>query len=87
MASAKTAKPFGHLFKDYSKEPCALTKWPQPAWRPVEDGVGGGTTEGTFSLKWKNGAHFASNSGVANGDYCFAFSSLEAAAANKPDKS
>ena len=82
-ATAKTVKPFGHLFKNYAVEPCTLTKWPQPGWRPVEDGVGGGTTEGTFSLKWKKGAHYATNSGVANGDYCFAFSSIEAAVEGK----
>ena len=87
MASDKAARPFGHLFTNWKKEPCKLTPWPQPDWRPVEDGVSGGTTEGSFSLSWKNGAHYATNSGVANGDYCFAYTTLNAALTGKAEKS
>jgi hypothetical protein len=68
---------------DFDKQECPLTSWPQPDWRTVEDGVGGGTTEGTFECRWEDGSHYASNSGVAHGDYQFAFSTLEKAVENE----
>ena len=64
--------PYGHIFYDFRREECSIEKWPQPSWRPVVDGVGGGVTEGEFTLEWKDDKFYASNSGVADGDYVFA---------------
>ena len=87
LANDDNVKQFGHLFDDWDTEPCELTPWPQPGYRPVEDGVGGGHTSGTFTLDWKNGAHYATNSGVKDGSYCFAFSTLAGAVNGKSNKS
>ena len=72
------------IASEFDNQDCPITRWPQPDWRPVEDGVGGGITEGTFQCFWdEDGSHLASNSGVADGDYKFAFASLEKAIQNE----
>jgi hypothetical protein len=71
---------YGTIYVDHVAEQVRLEKWPKPAWREVEDGISGGTTEGTFTLEWTSiGAHKACNSGVKDGDYLFAWSSAEKA--------
>ena len=59
-ATEETVAPYGNLFSDFDAEPCRIERWPAPGWRPVEDGVSGGVTEGDFSLEWRDGAHHAS---------------------------
>jgi ureidoglycolate hydrolase len=75
---------YGTIFEDYDAEPVTVEKWPRSGWREIEDGVGGGTTEGSFMLAWEaDGSHKAFNSGVADGAYQFAWdSATEAVAAS-----
>lgn len=74
-------KPYGSLFDDFEAEQIAITPWPQPGWRQVEDGVSGGTTQGDFVLEWRGGAHYAVNTGVKEGAYCFAWADPNSAIA------
>jgi hypothetical protein len=60
---------YGNTFLDFKTEQCRITKWKTNGWREVKDGISGGTTEGTFTLLWKNGIHYATNSGVNDGNY------------------
>ena len=60
---------YGNIFTDFDQEECQITKWKTGGWRRVEDGVSGGTTIGSFTLCWKDGEHFAINSGVKDGHY------------------
>lgn len=74
VATNDNFAPYGNLFYDLATEKIRLEKWPKHirGWRNIEDGIGGGETSGEFELEWKDGKHYASNSGVSNGDYCFA---------------
>eukprot|EP00750_Incisomonas_marina_P032845 INCI938.1.p1 GENE.INCI938.1~~INCI938.1.p1 ORF type:complete len:281 (-),score=40.99 INCI938.1:26-868(-) len=84
VVSARSGLRLGNLFDDFDVEQCRVERWPQPSWRPVSDGLSGGdnTTEGDFILRWtEDGVHFASNTGVADGDYAFAWRSPEEAVA------
>ena len=79
-----TQKGIGSVFHGpLEEQECPVTKWPQPDWRKVEDGVSGGHTQGDFTNKWQGGSHYSCNSGVANGDYCFAFAKESLAYRNK----
>ena len=73
---------YGNTFTDFKTEECRITQWKTDGWRPVEDGISGGTTEGSFTLFWKNGTHYATNSGVKDGHYQTAYYSLKEAIAN-----
>lgn len=59
---------YPHEFDNYQVE---ITTWPQPDWRPIDPGTGnqGGTTQGTFTMEWKNGVYYAINKAVG-GSYC-----------------
>ena len=76
FSQAKSALlEFGTVFSDFDSEPCRLERWPQQGWRPLVDGISGGTTEGSFDLYWRDGVHYAVNSGVTEGAYAFSFRS------------
>lgn len=66
-------KKYGNTFTDFDKEQCRITTWKTGGWRPVEDGISGGTTEGDFILNWDKNKHYSSNAGVKDGDYINAF--------------
>jgi hypothetical protein len=78
-ATAETVAPFGNLFTDFDAEACRVERWPQPAWRPVADGVSGGATEGDFALEWAGRAHRASDAGESA--WACAHDALQAAGA------
>jgi len=79
--TAELFSPYGRLFssKDSAEAKVDITRWPAQGWRECHDGISGGTTSGTFSLEWRGDAHAASNSGVTDGDYLFAWTSANAA--------
>ena len=76
----KLAK-YGNTFTNFDNEKCRINQWPQPGWRKVVDGLSGGdnTTTGEFTLEWKDNRHYATNSAVADGDYCFTWNNLDVA--------
>jgi len=47
-----------------------IVRWPARGWRPVDPGTGdeGGTTEGTFSFRWRGEVLYGRNEAVG-GDY------------------
>jgi ureidoglycolate hydrolase len=72
-------KPYGNLFHVVESEEVRIEKWPKHprGFRDIEDGVGGGATVGDFEIFWRDGLLYATNSAVANGDYCFALNGTQ----------
>ncbi|KAL1504416.1 hypothetical protein AB1Y20_010822 [Prymnesium parvum] len=81
LATPEALAPYGTVFTDWDAERCRLQRWPARGWRPVAAGDEAGCTSGSFTLAWSHGAHAASNSAVAHGDYVFAWSTRDAALA------
>lgn len=78
--ATQALKPYGRVFRSFDATDCRLVPWPAASWRPVVDGLSGGVTEGKFELQWTaDGRHFATNTGVTDGDYCFAWDDPETA--------
>jgi len=73
-ATPDSFKEYGNLFTDPDLEIVRLEQWPQhpKGFRSIVDGYGGGVTRGVFTCEWRADRYYASNSGVENGDYCFA---------------
>ena len=69
---------YGNIFTNPEEERCRVQQWPTTGWRNMEDGLSGGdnTTSGNFTLYWKDNRFYATNSGVKDGDYCFAWNRL-----------
>jgi hypothetical protein len=74
LANDENFAAYGNLFRDVDEEVIRLEQWPKhpKGWRNIEDGLGGGVTKGEFTMIWKDNLFYSSNSGVLDGDYCFA---------------
>jgi ureidoglycolate lyase len=70
---------YGSMFTKKDRKCIKLEKWPQPCWRPVVDGVGGGVIRSVFKAEWNCGVYTSHNVGISNGEYSNVFSSLSSA--------
>jgi len=66
---------YGTLVDDPDSFEIAITRWPQPGWRPVDEGTGdeGGHVEGTFEGAWSGDVLYGRNHAVG-GHYVLGWS-------------
>jgi len=68
-ATPESLKGYGSIVYPYEFDSYSVTivTWPQPHWRPIEEGTGneGGVTEGSFCMKWVGNELYASNHAVS----------------------
>ena len=74
-ATPESVKDYGCLVDDPANFTIEIVRWPQPGWRPVDEGTGdeGGFVEGIFSGEWQGDVLMGTNDAV-NGHYVLGWS-------------
>ena len=75
VATEETVKEYGCLVDDPDNFDIEIVRWPQPDWRPIDEGTGdeGGYVEGTFYGEWNGDILMGSNEAVG-GHYVLGWS-------------
>ncbi len=74
-ATPQSVKAYGCLVDDPANFDIEIVRWPQPGWRPIDEGTGdeGGFVEGVFSGEWQGDVLMGTNDAV-NGHYVLGWS-------------
>ncbi|MCG8548596.1 MAG: ureidoglycolate lyase [Alphaproteobacteria bacterium] len=69
-ATAESFADYGRLERSFEDATVDIVTWPQPGWRPIDDGTGtgGGIAQGAFEFWWSGAIYRARNLAV-DGDY------------------
>ncbi|APV52293.1 ureidoglycolate hydrolase [Betaproteobacteria bacterium GR16-43] len=75
-ATEESLRGYGRLVDDPKHCAIEIVTWPQPGWRPMDEGTGneGGTTHGEFDFWWEGDVLFGKNNAVASNEYLFGWS-------------
>jgi ureidoglycolate lyase len=75
IATDTSLRGYGCLVDDPKSFPIEIVRWPAQGWRPIDENSGnqGGTVEGLFEFRWKDGTLYARNNAVGD-SYLFGWS-------------